>query len=189
MVRELKVLLMAAVIAVGVALPAQAQETSDTARLRFYFWERVRQESWDNAMSLDEAAADTSAYVRLRTSLGALWTPGKSWAVHLRLTNENRVYLAPKLDPRLKTDFNVHEVIFDQLYVKWTSPRRPSLSLTLGRFDMMLGEGFLVMDGGPLDGSRTGYFNGLRLDYSLKNKNNLTFFSSASPGPTYCSLS
>ena len=40
----------------------------------------------------------------------------------------------------------------------------------------MLGEGFLVMDGGPLDGSRSAYFNGLRLDYALKNRNNLTFF-------------
>ena len=46
-------------------------------------------------------------------------------------------------------------------------PRAPGL---------MLGEGFLIMDGGPLDGSRSAYFNGLRLDYALKNKNNLTFF-------------
>ncbi len=178
MVREFKALLMTAVIALGAAqpAPAQAQETRDAARLKFYFWERVRQESWDNAMSLDDSGTDSSAYLRLRTSLGTLWTPGRSWAIHLRLTNENRVYLAPKLDPRLKTDFNVHEVIFDQLYVKWASPRRPGLSLTLGRFDMMLGEGFLVMDGGPLDGSRSGYFNGLRLDCSLKNKNSLTFF-------------
>ena len=178
MVRELKALLMALVIIAGAALPApvQAQETRDTARLKFYFWERIRQESWDNTMSLDEAAGDSSSYVRLRTSLGALWTPGQSWDVHLRLTNENRVYLAPKLDPRLKTDFNVHEVIFDQLYLRWKNPGRLGLTATLGRFDMMLGEGFLVMDGGPLDGSRSGYFNGLRLDYALKNKNALTFF-------------
>ncbi len=167
---------MAAVIALGAAQPAQAEENRDAARLKLYFWERVRQESWDNAMSLDDSGTDSSAYLRLRTSLGALWTPGKSWAVHLRLTNENRVYLAPKLDPRLKTDFNIHEVFFDQLYFKWTSLRRPGLFLTLGRFDMMFGEGFLVMDGGPLDGSRSAYFNGLRLDYALKNKNNLTFF-------------
>ncbi len=178
MVRELKALLMALVIIAGAAMPApaQAQETRDTARLKFYFWERVRQESWDNTMSLDEAAADTSSYVRLRTSLGAEWAPSGAWRLHLRLTNENRVYLAPKLDPRLKTDFNVHEVIFDQLYVRWNSPGRQGLTATVGRFDMMLGEGFLVMDGGPLDGSRSGYFNGLRLDCALKNRNNLTFF-------------
>lgn len=141
-----------------------------------YFWERVRQESWDNTMSLDEAAADSSAYLRLRTSLGARWRPNGAWEVNLRLTNENRVYLAPKLDPRLKTDFNVHEVFFDQFNVRWRTPGRLPLTVTLGRQDMMLGEGFLIMDGGPLDGSRSAYFNGLRLDYALKNKNNLTFF-------------
>ncbi len=158
-------------------IPAGAAET-ETANPRFkmYFWERIRQESWDNTMSLDEGAADTSAYLRLRSSLGAQWKPGPAWDLHLRLTNENRVYLAPKLDPRLKTDFNVHEVFFDQLYVRWQNPGRLPLTVTLGRFDMMLGEGFLVMDGGPLDGSRSGYFNGLRLDYALKNKNALTFF-------------
>ena len=168
---------LAALICLGSLMPLVAQDQPAAGnKLDFYFWERVRQESWDNTSSLDESAADSSAYLRLRTSLGAKWHPGSAWELHLRLTNENRLYLAPKLDPRLKTDFNVHEVFFDQLSVKWTSPRRPGLALTLGRFDMMLGEGFLVMDGGPLDGSRSAYFNGLRLDYALKNKNSLTFF-------------
>ncbi len=158
-------------------IPAWAAETTTAnPRFKMYFWERVRQESWDNTMSLNDSGTDSSAYLRLRTSLGAQWKPGPAWEFHLRLTNENRVYLAPKLDPRLKKDFDIHEVFFDQLYVKWTSPRRPGLSLTLGRFDMMMGEGFLVMDGGPLDGSRSGYFNGLRLDCALRNKHNLTFF-------------
>jgi hypothetical protein len=160
----------------GPPLAAQAAEAKNDPLFSIYFWERVRQESWDNTLSLDDAAGDSSAFLRLRTSLGAEWTPSGAWRLHLRLTNENRVYLAPKLDPRLKTDFNIHEVFFDQLYVQWKSPRQPGLSLTLGRFDMMLGEGFLVMDGGPLDGSRSGYFNGLRLDRAFKNKSNLTFF-------------
>jgi hypothetical protein len=157
-------------------LAAQATEAAHDPLFDLYFWERVRQESWDNTMSLDEDAGDSSAYLRLRTSLGAYWRPGRDWEVHLRLTNENRVYLAPKLDPRLKTDFNVHEVFFDQLSVRWRNPGGLPLTVTAGRQDMMLGEGFLIMDGGPLDGSRSGYFNGLRLDCALKNKNNLTFF-------------
>jgi hypothetical protein len=158
-------------------LPARAAETATAnPRLQLYFWERVRQESWDNTMSLDEATPDSSAYLRLRTSLGAQWTPGKAWQVHMRLTNENRVYLAPKLDPRLKTDFNIHEVFFDQAYVTWKNPGRLPFSVTLGRQELMLGEGFLIFDGGPLDGSRSAYFNGLRLDYALKSKNNLIFF-------------
>jgi len=159
------------ILAISALAPLRAADNgSANPRLKFYFWERVRQESWDNTMSLDEAAADTSSYVRLRTSLGAEWAPSGAWRLHLRLTNENRVYLAPKLDPRLKTDFNVHEVIFDQLYVRWNSPGRQGLTATVGRFDMMLGEGFLVMDGGPLDGSRSGYFNALVLKAELETR-------------------
>ena len=142
----------------------------------FYFWERIRQESSDNVTSLNDGAADSSAYMRLRTSLGAQWRPGRAWEIHLRLTNENRFYLAPKSDPRLKKNFDLNEVFVDQLNVRWKNPGRLPLTVTLGRQDLMLGEGFLVMDGGPLDGSRSAYFNGLRLDYALKNRNNLTFF-------------
>jgi hypothetical protein len=154
----------------------QAQPAKAEPNLRLYLWERIRQESWDNTASLSEATADSSAYLRLRTGLGAYWRPGRDWQLHLRLSNENRVYLAPKIDPRLKTDFNVHEVFVDQLSVRWKSPGRLPLTVTLGRQDMMLGEGFLVMDGGPLDGSRSAYFDGLRLDQALKGKNSLTFF-------------
>ncbi|MBN2345355.1 MAG: hypothetical protein JXO51_03120 [Candidatus Aminicenantes bacterium] len=176
---KLKFVVQAALLlalAAGATAPAWAEVAPAAPRLKFYFWERVRQESWDNTMSLDEAMADSSAYLRLRSSLGAQWTPGRAWHVHLRLTNENRVYLAPKLDPRLKTDFNVHEVFFDQLNVTWKNPGRLPLSVTLGRQDLMLGEGFLIFDGGPLDGSRSAYFNGLRLDYAFRSKNNLIFF-------------
>lgn len=178
MIHRPGVCFIALILAAACVLPAAATgETTDAcSRLKFYFWERVRQESWDNTMSLNEAAGDSSAYMRLRTSLGARWTPGRAWEVHLRLTNENRLYLAPKLDPRLTTDFNVHEVFFDQLYVRWRNPGRLPLTATIGRQELMLGEGFLIMDGGPLDGSRSTYFNGLRLDYALKDKAHLMFF-------------
>jgi hypothetical protein len=173
------VLVIALLLAACSVLPAPAAVGENAAppkRLSFYFWERVRQESWDNATSLDDSDAGSSAYMRLRTSLGARWLNGRSWELHLRLTNENRLYLAPKSDPRLKEDFDLHELFVDQLSVRWKNPGRLPLTVTLGRQDLMLGEGFLVMDGGPLDGSRSAYFNGLRLDYAPNTRNNLTFF-------------
>jgi hypothetical protein len=154
----------------------EKDKTIKSAVLKFYFWERIRQESWDNTMSLNDSGTDSSAYLRLRTSLGAQWRPDDKWEVNLRLTNENRYYLAPKSDPKLKKNFDFNEVFVDQLNVKWKNPGRLPLAVTLGRQDLMLGEGFLIFDGGPLDGSRSAYFNGLRLDYALKNRNNLTFF-------------
>ena len=169
-------LVMLAIIAVASPLAAQSGADPAGPKLKLYFWERVRQESWDNTMSLDNLAADSSAYLRLRTGLGAYWHPGKAWEIHLRLSNENRLYLAPKLDPRLKKDYDVHEVFVDQLSVRWRSAGRLPLAVTLGRQDMMFGEGFLIMDGGPLDGSRSAYFNGLRLDWAPQKASNLTFF-------------
>jgi hypothetical protein len=162
----------------------QAQEKDKSTKppaLKFYFWERIRQESSDNVSSLNDNAADSSAYMRLRTSLGGQWRPADQWEVNLRLTNENRYYLAPKSDPKLKKNFAFNEVFVDQLDVKWKNPGRLPLTVTLGRQDLMLGEGFLIFDGGPLDGSRSAYFNALRLDYAGKNKNNLTFFFMRQP--------
>jgi hypothetical protein len=152
------------------------QAVNKNPRLKISFWERIRQESSDNVASLNDSAADSSSYLRLRTSVIAQWLPNEKWEVNLRLTNENRYYLAPKSDPKLKKNYSVNEVFFDQLNVKWKNPGDLPLTLTVGRQDLMLGEGFLIFDGGPLDGSRSAYFNGLRLDYIMKNKNTLTFF-------------
>ncbi|MBU4405830.1 MAG: alginate export family protein [Candidatus Aminicenantes bacterium] len=152
------------------------QGEKKNGKFKIFFWERIRQESWDNTLSLNENISDSSAYLRLRTSLGGQWRPDKTWEVNLRLTNENRHYLAPKSDPKLKKNFDFNEVFVDLLNVKWKNSGRLPLTVTLGRQELMLGEGFLIFDGGPLDGSRSAYFNGLRLDWAMKNKNNLTFF-------------
>jgi hypothetical protein len=154
----------------------EKQAEKKNGKFKLYFWERIRQESSDNVSSLNDRASDSSAYMRLRTSIGGQWRPRGAWEVNFRLTNENRYYLAPKSDPKLKKNFDFNEVFVDQLNVKWKNPGRLPLTVTLGRQELMLGEGFLVFDGGPLDGSRSAYFNGLRLDYALKNKNNLMFF-------------
>jgi len=164
----------------GVRAEEKANSIKPSA-LKFYFWERIRQESWDNISSLNDSASDSSSYMRLRTSLGAQWLPAEKWEANLRLTNENRYYMAPKTDPKLKENYGINEVFIDQLNVKWKGTQRLPLTLTVGRQDIMLGEGFLIMDGGPLDGSRSAYFNALRLDYALKDKNTLTFFFMRQP--------
>jgi hypothetical protein len=176
------VLIMLATAWSGAWLSAQEKDKAEKQpSLKFYFWERVRQESSDNIASLNDSAGDSSAYMRLRTSLGGQWRPDGKWEVNLRLTNENRYYMAPKSDPKLKKNYGVNEVFFDQLNVKWKNPGGLPLTLTAGRQDMMLGEGFVIFDGGPLDGSRSTYFNALRLDYAIKVKNTLTFFFMRQP--------
>jgi len=164
---------LAAALAV---LPAAAQDRTGKPepRLKLIFVERFRFEAWDNAVSLDDAAADASAYTRNRTTLGLDWKPMKNLEVLGKVTNEFRVYLAPK-----DRAFSWHELFLDNLFVKWTLPGRVPFTVTAGRQDINLGEGFVVADGTPGDGSRSYYFNALRLDAGLAKGHTLTAFAHA----------
>jgi hypothetical protein len=161
-------------LAAGPSAPPSGTEKKPA--LKFTFSERIREESSDNVASLDESAADSSAYVRFRTSLMGQWTPADNFEFTVRLTNENRYYLSPKSDPKLHKNYDINEVFFDYFYIKWKNPARLPLTLTVGRQDLMLGEGFLIFDGGPLDGSRSAYFNAVRADWALSPKNTLMMF-------------
>lgn len=152
-------------------LPAFLPAQDPAPRWQLIFVERFRFETWDNAVSLDDAAGDASAYTRNRTTLGLRWTAAENLEVLGKVTNEFRVYLAPKDRP-----FNIHEVFADNLYVKWTIPGRVPFAITAGRQDIFFGEGFVIADGTPLDGSRSYYFNALRIDADLRPNHRLTFF-------------
>ena len=161
-----------AALAAAVLAPFAGAEDKPAPRLKLIFVERFRFETWDNAVNLDDAAADGFAYTRNRTTLGLSWRPLKNLEVLGKATNELRVYLAPK-----DRAFNWHEVFFDNLYIKWTIPGRVPFTVTAGRQDINLGEGFVIADGTPLDGSRSYYFNALRLDADLARGHRLTAFA------------
>ena len=164
--------------------PVFAQEPAKpppSPALKLTFTERIRQESWDNTLSLDEAAPDSTAYVRFRTSLLAQWRPADRFELAVRLTNENRYYISPKQDARIGKNYDLNEVFFDYLYVHWKNPGGLPFSLKLGRQDLMLGEGFVIFDGGPLDGSRSAYFNAARLDYFINDRNSIMLFFCRQP--------
>jgi hypothetical protein len=174
-IRDLVAAALALSMAAAVA-PARAQDKQDkpAPRLKLIFVERFRFEAWDNAVSLDDAAADANAYTRNRTTLGLIWHPLKDLEVLGKLSNEFRVYLAPKTTP-----FSWNEVFFDNLYLKWKVPGRVPFTITAGRQDINLGEGFVIADGTPGDGSRSYYFNALRVDAGLAKGHTLTAFAHA----------
>jgi hypothetical protein len=152
------------------AVPASAQNKTPS-RLKLIFVERFRFETWDNAVNLDDASADGFAYTRNRTTLGLSWKAAKNLEVLGKVTNEFRVYLAPK-----DRAFNWHELFVDNLYLKWTIPGRVPFTVTAGRQDLNFGEGFVIADGTPGDGSRSYYFNALRLEADLGKNHKLTVF-------------
>jgi hypothetical protein len=150
---------------------APAREDKSPPRFTLIFAERFRFEAWDNAINLDDASTEGFAYTRNKTTLGLRWLAGKNLEVTGKVTNEFRVYLAPK-----DRVFTWHEVFFDNLLVKWKIPGRVPLTVTVGRQDIFLGEGFVIADGPPLDGSRSFYFNAVRLDYDIRANHKLLFF-------------
>lgn len=146
-------------------------EEKAPARFTLILAERFRFEAWDNAINLDDASPEGFAYTRNKTTLGLRWQAAKDLEVLGKVTNEFRVYIAPK-----DRAFGWHEIFFDSLYVKWKIPGRLPLTVTAGRQDIFLGEGFVIADGTPLDGSRSFYFNAVRLDYDVLKSHRLTFF-------------
>lgn len=159
-------------VTLGVMLLSSILPAQDPApRWQLIFAERFRFETWDNAVSLDDAAHDATAYTRNKTTLGLRWLASANVEILAKVTNECRVYLAPKDRP-----FNVHELFVDNLSVKWTVPGRVPFTITVGRQDIFFGEGFVIADGTPSDGSRSFYFNAVRLDADFRAGRRLTAF-------------
>jgi len=142
-----------ALVAPGVFLPADA---SSTGTRPFGYQLRIREVYVDNAVDLEDDNDDRNHFFRIRSALWGRCDVGEGFRIYARLTHEFRRYLHPEVD------FEPDEAIFENLYVRWTNAAGLPVDLTLGRQNVILGEGFLVMDGGPLDGSRTFYQNGLR---------------------------
>src|ERR1035437_6065175 len=143
------------------------------SEFKISFSERFRIETWDNAITLSKAANAGTTYDRNRTSLMGQWFPDEQFEAGLMLTNEYRYYFAPT-----NKIFNLNEIFFDQLYLKYKDTFG---AVTLGRQNIMLGEGFIMMDGGPLDGSRAAYFNAARVDIAIDKTKILSGFATYVP--------
>ncbi|MBN1197083.1 MAG: hypothetical protein JXA62_06725 [Candidatus Aminicenantes bacterium] len=172
-----RAILVVGMIFLSVAATVVAANTnSDGPALKWSFSERTRLTTFDNSINLDDGAADTFAFTRHLTSLGLAWEPRKDLSFTVKLTNEFRSWLSPKNRPN-----NLGEIFFDQLYAKWQHVAGSDLTLTIGRQNIMLGEGFVCLDGQPLTGSRSAYFNAVRADYAFSSKHKLTVFVSHVP--------
>ena len=127
---------------------------------------RVRQESLHNLLDFyyDEDqplgelnTASDAHYYRVRHRLWAQLRLRSGARLYSRFTTEWRKYLVPYLTPK-KT-----EIIADQLFLDIPQIPGTPVSARIGRQDLVRGEGFILMEGGPLDGSRSIYCNAILL--------------------------
>ncbi len=138
---------------------------------------RLRQEIWDDVVTLDRLALTGSGadrnFFRLRTRIWGKADFTDNFGAYVRIANEAKDYaLGPyrafKENPD-KDAFDPDEVIVDNFYVDTKKVIGLPVDIRVGRQDFIgtYGEGFLFMDGTPADGSRTFYFNAARVNVTL----------------------
>jgi hypothetical protein len=122
---------------------------------------RFREVYFDNIPYTNggEARAGVNHFQRYRTRLWGEYHRNESFMVRASLVNEFRTYLEPDNNSWNSVD----EIVIDNLFFDW---KWDDWTLRLGRQDLIYGTGKLILDGTPKDGSRTSYFDAVKLSYS-----------------------
>lgn len=122
---------------------------------------------YDEARKLDRKA---KGHDRLNQRYrGRVWSKIKQsddLNFEIRLVTEPRYFHRPDLPKQLTR----HEVLFDRLNLKWSNVFNLPVTATVGRQNMRMGTGWLLLDGTPLDGGRTNFFDGIRLTYDFEQQ-------------------
>jgi hypothetical protein len=150
------------VIAMGCITGSEVNAQAGSERLQLSFTHRIRIETTDRAICLDADGGCGSSWLRNRMCIKARTFPVRQLELTAQLTNEFRYNLVPE-----NVDFSFHEVFIDLIYARWDSVANLPLALSIGRQNLAFGEGFIVVDGTPLDGSRSVYFNAARADWTI----------------------
>jgi hypothetical protein len=146
------------VFAAGLCASSAFTQDKSRVSLKLGLIERIRNEYYNNITDMNLNKDDRTDYFRIRTSVWAQASYAPYATAYVKLTNEFRKYV---YDPK-KRDFTWDEIIFDNLYLKLETPDKFA-ALTVGRQNLTYGEGFILMEGAPWDGSRTIYHDAVKL--------------------------
>jgi hypothetical protein len=146
------------ILALAVLVCATAGAAPPSNRLELGFEERIRTENWDNSTDFNGKTDDARHQWRFRTRAWAKWSAGSNTELVFGLADEDRKIVTPHAP--LTWDETVIETFYlDHRFADAASVR-------VGRQNLTKGDGFILMDGGPVDGSRTAYFNAVDLGWT-----------------------
>ena len=141
-----------------------AQQASDTPSrtIEFGFEQRVRNENWNNILDYGDGTDDEREQIRYRTRVWAKAPLSDNIDVFVGLNQETNQWLYPSRANH-----------FDEVVLETPMSISRSYSSTachsgVGRQNLNRGEGFVMIEGTPGDGSRSIYFNAADLAYSWK---------------------
>jgi hypothetical protein len=135
---------------------------------------RLRQEIMEKNFYLNTVEKPDRDFIRLRSSVFVKFDYEKKYDLMIKLTNEMKYYLDFAASYRSNDHFyDPDELLFDSLYMTFYNAFGLPVDVRAGRQDLMLGDGFLVMDGTPGDGSRTLFFNAIKGTVKFSKNHNL----------------
>lgn len=134
---------------------------------------RVRNEYFNNIITLAPTALHEQDVIRYRARLWAAASVAKDFVVNARLSMEPRQWLRPAFAGAVRgmKGWEWRYGILDNLNVKWSQVAGLPLTLTVGRQDFNFGDFYdwwLTTDGTPNDGSWAFYLDAARLTYEAK---------------------
>ncbi len=127
---------------------------------------RLREVYFDNAITLNgQAANHERRFERIRARVWSTISPSEQLDLNLRLVWEGRYYGRPASVEGWYGGITQ----FDQLNFKLKNPGELPMTLQVGRQEIIMGDGWLVIDASPLDGSRTISFDAVRFAWDFEN--------------------
>jgi hypothetical protein len=140
---------------------------------------RLRNEYFNNAQTLTSDTAlspnaDLHAqdYFRFRGRVWTSITPLENLSLNARLAAESREWMEPSSAGTFfrQSGLEWRYGIVDNLNVQWKKPLDLPATFTVGRQDLFLGDGWLMGDGTPGDGSWTYFMDAARFTYNLEEQ-------------------
>ena len=134
---------------------------------------RVRDEYFNSMLTLNpDARLHEQNMIRMRARLWTTITPVENLSFYARISDEAREWTKPAGYTPMKgqTGLDMREGMVDNLNVEMKNLAGLPLTVKAGRQDLFIGDGWLVGDGTPYDGSWTYYLDSARFTYDLKEQ-------------------
>ena len=134
---------------------------------------RVRETFYHNVIDMMDEFDDTRHFVRFRARLWATVGPffkdesietPNGLTAYVRITAEPRYFIEHPAGDDVPT---WTEVVLDNAWVEWARLAGLPVTIKVGRQDMIYGRGFVILDGTPLDASRTICSDAIKLTVHL----------------------
>jgi hypothetical protein len=146
--------------------PADWIELSGDFRFRFVYD--------NNAKKLDnQAVGHERIQTRYRVREQAKFKLTDDLDFNIRIVTEPRYYIEAHSEHH---HWAYNEALFDLLNLTWRNAFNAPLTVVAGRQEIRLGSNWLILDGTPLDGGRTAFFDALRFTYNWADKDTTADF-------------